>query len=345
MSEAPAPPLHAEAASASSPPTELAASTSSVPPDPAAAAAAEAWAPTSNREFVAEMERLAGRPLAEDALAFLRLATRLGSTLAAEKGLSAPPSAPAHWDSLVAAILVSDIPVCRWLRMGLLRDFDLTEPALQSAGLLPSPAGRHESARSARLWPAPRGDKGWLTDSAEAQLRAAGRLAPEGRPLAAEHIACSVLAEPAPGHEARIGAVAGGGGRSPQHAEIAAAWAEDRRPSFARPLGTAAQDWLALLESSDLTDPAVAAVPARVRAGTFDPAALPIPFLAALSEEVSRAPTSLDARLAAELHPFLALERPPPPRPPVYALGPSPEPAWEPDRGVRTLFLRARAIM
>src|SRR3954468_15175183 len=87
-------------------------------------------------DFAAWLGRLAGREVTPDALLLLRLATHLGAATAPLNGVDL--DAPAHWNSLLGALLLSDADIARWLRWRALGDAVSLQAALEAGRIWPT---------------------------------------------------------------------------------------------------------------------------------------------------------------------------------------------------------------
>lgn len=246
-----------------------------------------AEAPTTN-DFAGEVAAIAGRPANPEALGFLALATHLGHATAAEAGKTV--TRDAHWDALVGALSLSPTPVCRWLAWGLPLDEATRMPWLQAHFLPASPQARVAALAAAREGPTPPGSAGWFTTSARTQIERAGSLAPSGSPLGVEHLAVSLLIQPAPGHDARLPAL----GPATNLPERATRWMADRAAEFAPGQRAVPATDGPAMSRGDM--PGI--VLRRMKSGAFSNIGTTLPLLAALAEETGSAPASTENTLA-----------------------------------------------
>jgi len=151
--------------------------------------------------FAEEVRSIAGRPASPDLLRFLSLATHLGAATAKMKGVR--PKAPAHWDSLFAALMISPEPICRFVRWRLEEELEARATALELS-ILPDPSRRALALSDSAERPAQHGEAGFFTPSARSQIRFASENYSSSTPfLSLGEFLEALILRPASGHEKR----------------------------------------------------------------------------------------------------------------------------------------------
>ena len=233
--------------------------------------------------FAEEVRSIAGRPASPDLLRFLSLATHLGAATAKMKGVR--PEAPAHWDSLFAALMISPESVCRFVRWRLEEELEARATALELS-ILPDPSRRGLALSDSAERPAQRGGAGFFTTSARSQILFASENYSTSEPiLNLGAFLEALILRPASGHEKRSEDI-----QPRLFSERISQWRADSQLGAGQAVGAIEK----YAEKSRLIE----AMLARTQPSRSGEDESSIPLLAALVEEVASRQTPENEELA-----------------------------------------------